>query len=382
MTILQKRRTALGSLFFLAGLCFASWASRIPDVQTKFSLSESQLGTLLLGLPIGSLVALPLAGWAVHRFGSKIVIVLGAIGYMLFLPLIGYSSSVWMLVPVVVVFGMIGNMMNISLNTQALAVEDMYGRSILGSFHGLWSLAGFSGAGIGAIMIYMGVLPSIHYLVVSGICFLIILVAQSFLVKEKKSHESGGLVLKKPDALLLRIGGIAFLGMLSEGCMFDWSGVYFKKVVGIEPGLVALGYVSFMATMASGRFITDKMTNRFGRLLILRLSGFLIFLGLILSVIVPTPFFATFGFLLVGLGVASIIPVSYSVAGRSKLYSPGIALAIVSTISFFGFLMGPPLIGFIAELLSLQVSFVLVAIAGLGITILSSVRLEVFKNID
>ncbi|MFN3802159.1 MFS transporter [Belliella pelovolcani] len=378
MTLLQKRRAALGSLFFLAGLCFASWASRIPDVQSKFQLSESQLGTLLLGLPIGSLLALPLAGWLVHRFGSKLVILISGFGYMIFLPLIGFSPTIWTLVPVIVVFGMIGNLMNISLNTQALALEDMYGRSILASFHGLWSLAGFTGAGIGAGMIYYDILPKFHYLLVSLIVLLIIMVAQGLLVKEENARGGGGLVLRRPDDLLLRIGGIAFLGMLAEGCMFDWSGVYFKKVVAIAASFVALGYVSFMGAMATGRFVSDRLNNRFGRLKILRGSGFLIFLGLILSVIFPTAVVAVLGFLLVGFGVASVIPVSYSVAGRSKLYSPGVALAMVSTISFFGFLIGPPLIGFIAELLSLKASFVLIAMAGLGIVLLTSVRLEVF----
>ncbi len=381
MTLLQKRRAALGSLFFLAGLCFASWASRIPDVQAKFELSESQLGTLLLGLPIGSLIALPLAGWMVHKFGSKLVILLSAIGYMLFLPLIGFSPTLWALVPVVIVFGMVGNLMNISLNTQALALEDMYGRNILASFHGLWSLAGFTGAGIGAAMIYYDILPRFHYLLISLIVLLIILIAHGLLVKEEKPRGGGGLVLRKPDDLLLRIGGIAFLGMLAEGCMFDWSGVYFKKVVDIDASFVALGYVSFMGAMASGRFISDRLNNKFGRLVILRGSGILIFLGLMVSVIFPTTYPAIAGFLLVGLGVASIIPVSYSVAGRSKLYSPGIALAMVSTISFFGFLIGPPLIGFIAELSSLKASFVLIALTGLGITLLTSIRLEVFGEI-
>lgn len=382
MTLLQKRRLALGGLFFLAGLCFSSWASRIPDIQLKFNLSESQLGTLLLGLPVGALVALPLAGWAVHRFGSKIVIIISAFCYLTFLSLIGFSGSIWMLLPVVVVFGMLGNMMNISLNTQALALEDSYGRSILASFHGLWSLAGFTGAGIGAVMIYLDMLPKQHFLIVSGLVLLILLMAQSYLIQEKNQGAGGGLVLKRPDDLLLRIGGIAFLGMLSEGCMFDWSGVYFKKVVEIEPGLVALGYVSFMGAMATGRFVSDRLNNRFGRILILRTSGILIFSGLLLSVLFPTPLFATLGFLLVGFGVASIIPVSYSIAGRSKLYSPGVALALVSTISFFGFLIGPPMIGFIADLLSLKASFVLVGIAGLGIALLTSIRLAVFESME
>lgn len=382
MTLLQKRRIALGSLFFLAGLCFSSWASRIPDIQLKFNLSESQLGSLLLGLPVGSLVALPLAGWAVHRFGSKIVIIISAFCYLCFLSLIGWSTSVWMLVPVLVVFGMLGNMMNISLNTQALALEDNYGRSILASFHGLWSLAGFTGAGIGAVMIYLDMMPKYHFIFVSGLVLSMLLLSQSYLIKENSHGGGGGLVLRKPDDLLLRIGGIAFLGMLSEGCMFDWSGVYFKKVVQIQPGLVALGYVSFMGAMASGRFISDRLNNRFGRILILRISGILIFAGLLLSVLFPTPVMATIGFLLVGLGVAAIIPVSYSIAGRSKLYSPGVALALVSTISFFGFLLGPPMIGFIADLLSLKASFLLVGVAGLGIALLTSIRLEVFESME
>ncbi|GAB2612932.1 MFS transporter [Belliella aquatica] len=309
------------------------------------------------------------------------VIVFGSVGYMIFLPLIGFSSTIWTLIPSVVFFGMVGNLMNISLNTQALALEDMYGRSILASFHGLWSLAGFTGAGIGAGMIYFDVLPKFHYLLISVLVLLIIIISQGLLVKEEKPKAGGGMVLKRPDDLLLRIGGIAFLGMLAEGCMFDWSGVYFKKVVDINPSFVAIGYVTFMAAMASGRFISDRLNNRFGRLVILRGSGILIFSGLIIAVALPTAYPAIFGFLLVGFGVASIIPVAYSVAGRSKLYSPGVALAIVSTISFFGFLIGPPLIGFIADLSSLKASFILIALAGLGITLLASIRFRVFENI-
>lgn len=378
MTLLQKRRIALGSLFFLAGLCFSSWAARIPDIQVKFDLSESQLGTLLLGLPVGSLLALPLAGWAVYRFGSKIVAVISTVSYMVFLPLIGFSESMWMLVPVVFVFGMTGNLINISLNTQALALEDHYGRNILGSFHGLWSLAGFTGAGIGAAMIFFGILPEFHYLSISALVMVVLLISYGFLLEEHDRGAGGGLVLRRPDDLLLRIGGIAFLGMLCEGCMFDWSGVYFMKVVEIDPSLIALGYVSFMGAMALGRFISDRLTNKFGKIVVLRSSGILMFCGLILSVMFPVPAVATIGFLMVGFGVASIIPIAYSTAGRSNLYSPGVALAIISTISFFGFLIGPPLIGFIADLLSLKASFTLVAFTGLGIIILASVRTDVF----
>ncbi|WP_026950286.1 MFS transporter [Algoriphagus mannitolivorans] len=378
MNYLSKRRVAVGSMFFFVGLCFASWASRIPDIQSKFDLSEGQLGTMLLFLPLGSVIGLPIAGWAVHKFGSRVVILTGGIAYALSLPLIGLSTSTLMLIPILVAYGMLGNIMNISLNTQGLNLEDQMGKSILASFHGLWSLAGFTGAGLGAGMIFLGLSPAQHFGVVMAISLLIIFLAQSLILKEEKSTESGGMVLKKPDALLLRVSLIAFLGMMSEGCMFDWSGVYFKKVVLAEPGLVALGYVAFMGAMASGRFFTDKLAARYTKVAVIQISGFLIFIGLLLSVFVPALWSATLGFLLVGLGVASIIPLSYGIAGRSKLYSPSVALALVSTISFFGFLLGPPLIGFVAELFSLKVSFALVAFCGLGILILSSIRKQVF----
>lgn len=378
MISLSKRRVALGAFFFFVGLCFASWAARIPDIQAKFDLSEGQLGTLLLFLPLGSVIGLPIAGWAVHQFGSRSVIMVGAILYALTLPLIGLAPTTWLLVPVLILYGMLGNTMNISLNTQALNLEDQMGKSILASFHGLWSMAGFTGAGVGALMIYLGLSPAAHYAVVTLISLIIILSAQGFIVKEKAAAADGGLVLKKPDALLLRISLIAFLGMMCEGCMFDWSGVYFKKVVHADPSLIALGYVAFMGSMASGRFITDKIAARFTKVAVIQVSGLLIFLGLVLSVLFPTVLISTIGFLLVGFGVASIIPLSYSIAGRSKLYAPSVALAIVSTISFFGFLLGPPLIGFIADLFNLKTSFAMIAVSALGITLLSSFRKAVF----
>lgn len=333
---------------------------------------------MLLFLPIGSLIGLPIAGWAVHRFGSRVVILVGGVIYALTLPLIGLSPSSWVLIPVLVTYGMLGNTMNISLNTQALDLEDQMGKNILASFHGLWSLAGFTGAGIGAGMIFLNMTPAEHFGVITLISLLILFVAKGYIIKEEKVSEGGGLVLKKPDALLLRVGMIAFLGMMSEGCMFDWSGVYFKKVVLAEPELVVLGYVAFMGAMASGRFFTDKLADRYTKVAVIQVSGFLILTGLLTAVFLPFVWSATLGFLLVGLGVASIVPLSYGIAGRSKLYSPSVALAMVSTISFFGFLLGPPMIGFVAELFDLKVSFALVAMCGLGILLLSSFRKQVF----
>jgi len=381
MNYLSQRRVALGALFFFMGICFASWAARIPDIQSKFQLSEGQLGTLLLCLPIGSMVGLPIAGWSVHHYGSRIVILICSFAYALSLPLIGLAPNLWVIAPVLILFGMLGNIMNISLNTQALGLENQLGKSILASFHGVWSMAGFTGAGLGAGMIFLSFSPAAHYVVVALLSILMILLSQKFVINDKQAAgEEGGLVLRKPDSLLLRVGLISFLGMMAEGCMFDWSGVYFKKIVEAEPELVSLGYVCFMGAMASGRFITDKASNRYGKIPVLQVSGILIFLGLLLAVLFPSLYTAALGFLLVGFGVASIVPVSYGIAGRSKLYSPSVALAMVSTLSFFGFLVGPPLIGFIAEAFNLKISFALIAVNGLGILLLTSFGKQVFDG--
>ena len=382
MNVLKKRRLAVGTFFFLTGLCFSSWASRIPDFQRMFSLSEGQLGTLLLGMPAGSLIALPLAAWAVYRFGSRKVVLSGMSLYILSLVSLGFATSSFELALLVIVVGVLGNVMNISLNTQALFIETDYGRSILSSFHGSWSLAGFVGAGIGAGMVFLGLSPLIHYLVILILGAGMIFKTQHYIVSEVSGRESagGGFVFKKPDSLIMRIGLVGFCGMMCEGCMFDWSGVYMAKAVAAPTALVPLGFFAFMGAMASGRFLADKVANRYGKIWVLRTSGILIFSGLCLAVFIPDLFVVLVGFVMVGLGTASVVPLSYSIVGRSQTYPTGIAIAMVSSISFFGFLLGPPLIGFIAEIFNLRTSFALVSIMGLAIALLVSVRQSVFQT--
>jgi MFS family permease len=380
MNVLKKRRVAVGAFFFLTGLCFSSWASRIPDFQRVFSLSEGQLGTLLLGMPAGSLIALPMSAWAVYRFGSRKVVLVGMSCYLLSLVSLGLAGSSFQLALLVFVVGVMGNIMNISLNTQALSIETDYGRNILSSFHGSWSLAGFVGAGIGAGMVILDLSPLIHYLFISLLGGAIMLKSQQFIVSEQPGTESagGGFVFKKPDALIMRIGVLGFCGMMCEGCMFDWSGVYLAKAIEAPAAMVPLGFFAFMGAMALGRFLADKVANKYGKLWVLRLSGLLIFAGLCLAVLVPLLSLVLLGFIMVGLGTAAVVPLSYSIAGRSKTYPPGIAIAMVSSISYFGFLLGPPLIGFVAEIFNLKTSFALISIMGLAIAVLVSVRQKVF----
>ncbi len=162
--------------------------------------------------------------------------------------------------------------------------------------------------------------------------------------------------------------------MICEGAMFDWSGVYFDKVLKVDKAWIGAGYTAFMSTMATGRFIADWFTNRFGLKFTLQLSGSLTASGLLIAVIFPYLVTSILGFFLVGFGVSSVVPLVYSVAGKSKVLSAGAALSAVSTIGFLGFLLGPPVIGIIAGATSLRVSFTLIAVMGFCITIIASKR--------
>ncbi len=183
----------------------------------------------------------------------------------------------------------------------------------------------------------------------------------------------------KPDRILLQLGIIGFCSMASEGAMFDWSGVYFKDVVHAPASLVILGYTSFMIMMSTGRFVADYFISKIGRKRLLQICGVMISSGLFTAVLFPYLIPSTLAFMLVGLGVSSIVPTVYSAAGRHAKVPAGIALATVSSVSFLGFLMGPPLIGYISAAAGLRYSFAVIGVFGIGITLMVS-RIRALQN--
>src|SRR5687768_16646769 len=160
----KAARLSIGAFFFLAGVCFASWASRIPDIKQYLHLSDAGLGAVLLALPVGLLISLPFSGWLVTHFGSRKMVIPAAISYALLLPLIGLVQTAWQLAGVLFFFGLVGNLCNISMNTQAVSLEALYKRSIIASFHGIWSLGGFTGGSLGTLMINLRLTPLQHFI--------------------------------------------------------------------------------------------------------------------------------------------------------------------------------------------------------------------------
>jgi MFS family permease len=366
-------RIGVSTFYFIQGITFATWASRIPDIKDALHLSDGALGFVLFALPVGQLTAMALSGFLVTHFGSKKILSIAACLYPAMLLLLGSVTSMWQLVFALFLFGVCGNLSNISLNTQGIGVERLYRRSIMASFHGVWSLAGFMGGLISTYMIAGHIPVFTHFCIVYGIGFLLMLSARRLMLprdahfseKEKKK------VFVKPDRFIITLGIIAFACMICEGTMFDWSGIYFEKIVDAPKDLTRLGYVAFMFTMTAGRFTADWLVTKFGIERILQTSGLFIITGMTLAIAFPYIGTATAGFLLVGIGTSAVVPMVYSLAGKSTTMLPGAALAAVSSIGFLGFLIGPPIIGFISELSNLRVSFGLIAILGLGTTIMA-----------
>lgn len=369
-------RIAVSCFYFCMGFSFASWASRIPDIKTRLHLDTAELGSILLALPIGQLLMMPVSGRLVTHYGSKTILSFASLLYAAELTNLGWATAGWQLALALFVFGVVGNLANISVNTQGVLVERIYGRPIMTSFHGVWSMSGFTGALFGYLMMNLRLTPHQHFFVVAGLVFTIALTARPYLVSGSSQPAEKRKFFSRPEGVLVKLGLIAFCSMFAEGMMFEWSGVYFKEMVKVPAGLVLLGYNTFMIMMATGRFAGDRIIASIGRKRMLQISGLLVFTGLMIASIFPYIITATLGFLIVGAGVSSVIPTIYSTAVRSARLAPGMALAGVSSIGFLGFLLGPPLIGYIAQVSSLQYSFGIVAFFGLFVSIMVT-RLKV-----
>ncbi len=372
---LRRKRLAVAAYYFVPGVVFASWASRIPDVKHILHLSNGQLGSVLFAIPIGQLLMMAFSGVLVNKFGSKKMLVLSEIVYAAVLVGIGTSSSVFHLILALIGFGMMANLMNIATNTQACLVEKMYGRNIMSSFHGLWSLGGFAGGIIGALFANTVLPIEVHFGAILAMSLIIVALGFRHLVNDATAQAEEEDVPKFSfrtiDPVLFLLGLMGFAGMFCEGTVYDWSSVYFSSVVKPDEAFIRAGYVAGMGAMTLGRFLADGFVTKYGPSRVLKTCGGLIVTGLWLAAALPYLVTATLGFLLVGFGISSSVPICYSIAGKLGTIKASIAITIVSSISFFGFLVGPPVIGWISEATNLRIALSIAACLGLMIAFVS-----------
>jgi len=359
----DKQRIFLNVFFFLSGVCFSTWASRIPTIKATFGYNDAQLGTILLFMPISSLIGLPLSGWLVSRYDSRVPMTVGFILVAVSLSFIGFAASTYTLVPSICLFAFSMRIFSISVNTQAIALQRKFERKINGSFHGLWSTGGIMGVGISTIFVAFDIPMKVHLIVVSLITIPITVFSYKFLLRDDRSPSGNKLILGKPDPYIVYLGLLVFFAAICEGGMFDWSGVYFREVVNIE--LFTLGYLIFMVFMALSRFFSDRLIEQIGMPKTYIASAALIVTGIGLAVLFPYFWTCMAGFCLVGFGTASIIPMTFLLAGSSRKYSPGMAISIIATYSIVGMLIGPPLIGYMSHAFNLRIAFLTFALSGM-----------------
>ena len=363
MTVLNKQRLFLSIFFFISGFSFSTWASRIPTIKLFFDLNDAELGTLLLAMPISSLVGLPISGWLVSRFDSRVPLAIACGLNSASLIMIGYADTPILLVAAICIFAFSMRIFNISVNTQAIALQKKMKRTIIGSLHGLWSTGGIFGIAVSTLFLALKISMSTHLLMVAiaGVLFTVIFYRN--LLRNDRSPAGNKLIAGKPDPYILYLGLLVFFAAICEGGMFDWSGIYFREVLRVE--IFTYGYLIFMIFMALSRFLSDLVIRKVGMPLTYIASSLCIVLGIGIATIFPFFIPAMIGFSLVGLGTAAVVPMTYVLAGTSHKYSPGMAISIIATYAIAGMLLGPPLIGYLSHAFNLRISFITFALSGL-----------------
>ncbi|HZB14901.1 MAG TPA: MFS transporter [Chryseolinea sp.] len=362
MDLKNRQRTFLSIFFFVSGVCFSSWASRIPTIKTFFGYNEAELGTILLFMPISSLIGLPVSGWLVSRYDSRIPMLFGFIVLALALSSIGFATTDFVLISSLCVFAFSMRVLNISMNTQAIGLQKLFDRKINGSFHGLWSTGGIVGVGFSTLMVALDVSIANHLLMVAVTTLVLTFSSYRFLLRNDRSKSGNKLILGKPDPYIAYLGMLVFFAGLCEGGMFDWSGIYFKEVVKVE--IFTWGYLTYMICMALSRFASDRLVEKIGMATTFIVSSGFIFFGILLAILFPTFWPSMIGFCLTGFGTAAIIPMTFTLASGSKKYSPGMAISLIATYGIVGMFIGPPLVGYLAHAFNLRVSFLIFAFSG------------------
>ncbi|MFI5157768.1 MAG: MFS transporter [Sphingobacteriales bacterium] len=365
-------RIATAVFFFISGFGYTTWASRIPSIQRELHLNEAQLGTALFALPVGLLITMPLTARLLRSYSSSRIMLLGALYFSVMLGLLGYAVQYWQFILVLFCFGSSRNLLNVSMNTDGVNVQGLYKKSIITTFHAIWSCAGFAGAALSYFMVTFHVITTWHLLSVSTTLVVLSVCFSPFTFKQKPLQLEKKPIFSLPDKTLINLALICFSSMACENIMYDWSGIYMDKAVHATHVTATAAFVIFMTTLTISRFAGDKIVSRYGVKLIMQYSGVFIVVGFLLAVLFPYVPTTIIGFGLVGIGTSCIVPLCFSEAGKSTTMAKGPAIAAVSTVGYFGFLVVPPMVGFVAQALNLRWSFAIITTLGAVIVWMAS----------
>lgn len=362
-------------MFILNGALFGIWASRIPAVRDHLHLSHEQLGYGLLFMAAGAVCSFPVTGRLTDRFGAVAITRVIAVLYTASLVLLALADSLPMLAACLFIFGAFHGSMDVAMNAWAAEVEQSYDKPLMSSFHAMWSL----GAGLGAVSGYVAVQFQLsvlqHFLLAGGVVVVLTLTLSRVPWTSRRSVSSTGSIFALPSGVLILVGIAALCAALGEGAVADWGAIFLRDVTGAAESVAALGYAVFSVAMVVCRLAGGFVIARFGPVASARVGGVCAALGVFCVVSAGAVPLALMGFGMMGIGYAVIMPLAFSRAANDPNVPPGQAIASVATLGYGGLLIGPPLIGFLAELLSLRIAFgVLLPLAVLIIVCAGALR--------
>ncbi|MBJ7221752.1 MULTISPECIES: MFS transporter [unclassified Brenneria] len=357
----KKAQVATRITFFVAGLAMASWAPLVPLVKNRLAISDASLGMLLLSLGIGSLLAMPFTGLLTGKLGCRTVILLAGAALCLVLPLLTQADTLPLMAITLLFFGAAIGMIDVSMNIQAIIVEQAGGRAMMSGFHGFFSIGGIAGAGGVSMLLWLGLSPLMAILTIVVVFLILLSVAQSHLLRATR-HAEGGPLFVIPRGWVMFIGLLCFIMFLTEGAILDWSALFLTVERNLSSAQGGIGYAAFSVAMTLGRLKGDRIVNALGRYAVLMGGSLCAALGLLLAISIDNAAIAVLGFVMVGIGASNVVPILFSAAGNQKIMPANLAIASITTVGYAGILIGPTLLGFIAQLSSLAVAFGSVAL--------------------
>jgi MFS family permease len=373
-------RNAVALVFALNGFCFATLASRVPDLRGSLDLSNGALGTLLLSVAVGSIIGMPVSGHLIERWGAGAVVRLGALvdlGGLVVAGALASAGSAPGAAAGLLAYGFGTGVWDVAMNVDAAAVERELGRSIMPRFHAGWSLGTFTGAGVGAVAAGIGVPLAAHYAVVPAVAVTAAVLASRRLLPAHEPGEDAGGPLARPAWLEPRTLAIGFMVLaftLAEGAANDWLALALVDGYDARHWVGVLGFAMFVAAMTLGRVAGPLALDRFGRAPSMLASAAAATAGVLIVVYTGVAALAVVGILLWGLGAALGFPVGMSAAGDDPARAAR-RVSVVSTIGYGAFLAGPPLLGFVGDHVGTLRSLLVIAVAMVPAAVLvSSVR--------
>lgn len=362
-------RVAVIAVFFVHGFLFASWTAHIPQLKEHLGLSNGQLGFALIGAPIGSILAMVLAARLLSKAGSRRMVRVALVGYCASGPFIGLTGSFGTFFVAFLLWGFFQGMLDVSMNTQAIAVERFSGRVLLPGFHGSWSTGSLVGAVTGAAAVGLGVSLSEQLLVLSVPCLLVVSWLSTRMIPDRLALSDSEISERTADrrrgllqGAVIVLASIAFADMLCEGAAADWAAVYLRNSLHTVPLVAGLAYAAYSFAMLAVRLFGNRLFTRFATHRLLPLLATIGTLGFAAGLVIARPVSVLFGFALLGAGLGGVVPMVLSAAGAVRNVNSGSAVAAVAGFGWAGFVVGPVLIGEIASLTTLRTALFLIPV--------------------